>query len=223
MVKLCMCNLHLLWKISTEKNFGKIEKKFRNFSRIFLKNFFRHFLTRNHVKWDFDNISWNFSSFPPPKAEPRGAEGAVRRVFHKIHIFEFSFFTKFTYLYEILSKLREFLDKKWDFTPVCFYKKVIIFSLTGNGSQAILSWIPKRTFVQATLWKAHRVSSPTNPDWRAFDDVRSGKVDGDVCHTFWRHVTHYTQEKSSFQKSKFMILKVNRNFHFRFISGLTFN
>ena len=82
-MKLCMHNLHMIWKICTEKNFGKIEKKkFRNFSRIFLIFFFfRHFLTQNHVKWDFDNISWNFSSSPPPKGEPRGAEGAVRRVF----------------------------------------------------------------------------------------------------------------------------------------------
>ena len=36
MMKLCMRNLHMIWKISMEKNFGKIEKKnFRNFSRIF--------------------------------------------------------------------------------------------------------------------------------------------------------------------------------------------
>ena len=47
-------------------------------------------------------------------------------IFHKIHISQISFFTKFTFLksqlYKIhifeISKSREFLDKKWVFAPV---------------------------------------------------------------------------------------------------------
>ena len=44
MMKLYMRNLHTIWKISTEKNFGKIEKKnFEIFPGFFSKFFFRAF------------------------------------------------------------------------------------------------------------------------------------------------------------------------------------
>ena len=53
-MNLYMRNLHIIWKKSTEKNFGKIEKKnFENFPGFFQKKFFEIF-------------------FSTPKAEPEG-------------------------------------------------------------------------------------------------------------------------------------------------------
>ena len=85
MMKLYMRNLHLIWKISTEKNFGKIEKKkFRVFCRIFLNFFLSALFGPKSCKTTILTIFrllGNLLSAPPPKAKPRGAEGAIRRVF----------------------------------------------------------------------------------------------------------------------------------------------
>ena len=104
-MKFCVRNLHLSWRISIEKKFGKIEqKKFRNFSRIFFKIFFSGLLSQNYVKM----MIWRYLGIFRGPHRRRPSLDAIRRVsqnsrfqnliFHKIHLREISIFTKFTFL-----------------------------------------------------------------------------------------------------------------------------
>ena len=84
-VKFCMRNLLIIWKISTEKNFGKSKKKFL---RFFFKNFFQIFFRLSFVKFFISlQIFWSKGSGEGERSEPSaggletGAEGSVNSEF----------------------------------------------------------------------------------------------------------------------------------------------
>ena len=90
-------------------------------------------------------------------------------IFHKIHIFKYSFSSKFTFLEPLFTKKNhifqtsysiEFLDKKVIFAPVCFGAKIMKESSSTNYVNCV-SWISQNRKLCTFFSTWPRIALPT--------------------------------------------------------------